>query len=70
MASETLLRTHSIDLIQNLPLLVGHPQGLGGLDGPLQLARPHFEVGYVLFLQKLPQGLGELGFERKLSEEE
>lgn len=60
------LPTHGINLIQNLPLLIGHPQRLRRLDGPLQLARPHLEIGYLLFLQKLLESLGELGFEIKV----
>lgn len=64
------LPTHSVNLIQNLPLLVGHPQRFRSLDGPLQLAGPHLEIRYLLFLQKLSESLGKLGFEIKVSREE
>lgn len=57
--------THSINLIQYLPLLIGHPKALSSLNSPLQLARPHFEVLDLLILQKLLQSLSKLGFGKK-----
>lgn len=53
--------THSIDLVEDLPLLVEHPQGLGCLDCSLQLARPHLQLHDLLLLDELLQRLGELG---------
>ena len=53
--------THRVDLIEGLPLLVRQLQGLGRLDGALQLAGPHLEVLQVLLLHELAQGVGELG---------
>lgn len=52
--------THSIDLVECLPLLVGEPQGLRGLNGTFQLAGPHTEVLQILFFYELAQGIGEL----------
>lgn len=59
------LPTHRVNLIEDLPLLVGHPKRLSSLDGPLQLACPHLQVCYLLLLQKIPQSLSKLGLENK-----
>lgn len=53
--------THSIDLIENLPLLVCDPQGLGCLDRPFQLARPHLQINDFLRFDELLQRLSKLG---------
>lgn len=65
--------THRVDLIENLPLLVRDPQGLGRLDRPLQLACPHLQVNNLLLLDELLQRLsklqnkpGEVGREQEL----
>lgn len=52
--------THSIDLVENLPLLVRDPQGLGRLDRPFQLAGPHLQINNFLLLDELLQRLREL----------
>lgn len=57
--------THSINLVECLPLLIGEPQRLRGLDGALQLACPHTEVLQILLLHKLAQGIGELKEHRR-----
>ena len=52
--------THSIDLVENLPLLVRDPQGLGCLDRPFQLARPHLQINNFLLFDELLQCLSKL----------
>lgn len=47
--------THSIDLIQGLPLLVWDPQMLGGLDAAAQLAGPDLQVLQLLLLHEAGQ---------------
>lgn len=56
--------SHRIDLVQRLPLLVGHMQGLGRLDRPLHVAGPHLELPDVLALDEAGQGAGKLGGQR------
>lgn len=58
-------RTHSINLVERLPLLVGEPQGLRGLDGAFQLTGPHAEVLQILLFNELAQGIGELRERRR-----
>ena len=53
--------THGVDLVEGLPLLVGNPQELGGLDGPLHLTGPHLQLTDLLLLDEPPQALAELG---------
>lgn len=48
--------THSVDLVERLPLLVGDPQVLGGLDAAAQLAGPHLQVLQLLLINKPSQG--------------
>lgn len=52
--------THSIDLIQSLPLLVRHAQSLGSLNGSLHLTRPHLQIADVLRVDELAQVSSEL----------
>lgn len=52
--------TYSIYFIERLPLLVLHSQALCRLDGPLHLARPHFQIFDILLLDELSQMSGKL----------
>lgn len=52
--------THSVDLIESLPLLVRHAQGLGSLNGPLHLTRPHLQIADVLRVDELSQDASKL----------
>lgn len=47
--------TYSINLVEDLPLLVGNPQLLCCLNGASQLAGPNFQVGQFMFLNKTLQ---------------
>lgn len=51
---------YRVDLVEDLPLLIGHAQGLGCLDGPLHLARPDLQVLDVLITDELSQTPGKL----------
>lgn len=52
--------THCVDLVEDLPLLVGYAEALRGLDGPLHLTGPHLQVADILRLDELAQLLGKL----------
>lgn len=54
------LFTDSIDLIEDLPLLVRHSELFSRLDGPSQLARPHLQVRQPVLVNEIPQSMGEL----------
>lgn len=51
---------YRIDLVEDLPLLIRHTQGLSCLDGPLHLARPDLQVLDVLITDELGQTLSKL----------
>lgn len=53
-------RTYSVDLIQDLPLLVGNSQLLCRLDGASQLAGPNLQVRQVVLLNESLQCRREL----------
>lgn len=53
--------THSINLVEDLPLLIGDPQRLSRLDGAFQLAGPHLQLHDLLLLNELLQRLCKLG---------
>ena len=57
---KSLNATHSIDLIEGLPLLVRDSQVFGGLDAAAQLAGPDLQVLQLLLLHKPSQGAGKL----------
>lgn len=57
--------THSIDLVQDLPLFVGHAESLSCLDGSLHLTCPHLQVANILRLDELTQLLRKLNQEKK-----
>lgn len=47
--------THSVYLVQGLPLFVRDAQMLGGLDGAAQLAAPNLQIFQLLLLHELSQ---------------
>lgn len=57
--------THCINLVQDLPLLVGHTEGLGCLDGSLHLTGPYLQVTDALWLDELAQLFPKLQGEEK-----
>ncbi len=57
--------TYRIYLVQDLPLLVGHTESLGCLDGSLHLTGPHLQVTDALRLDELAQLLRKLRGEEK-----
>lgn len=60
--------THCINLVQDLPLFVGHAESLSCLDGSLHLTGPHLQVADTLRLDELTQLLCKLNRgENKLS---
>ena len=58
--SQSNIDTHSVDLIEGLPLLVLDSQSLRSLDGPLHVARPHLQVTDALPTQVRTQSAGKL----------
>lgn len=52
--------THSVDLVQGLPLLVLDPQSLSRLDGPLHVAGPDLQVPDGLLTHVRAQSAGKL----------
>lgn len=52
--------THCINLVQDLPLLVGHAESLCSLDCSLHLTGPHLQVADALRLDELAQLLSKL----------
>lgn len=52
--------THRVDLVQDLPLFVGHAEALSRLDGPLHLTGPHLQVSDTLRVDELTQLLRKL----------
>lgn len=57
--------TYSINLIQDLPLFIGHIEGFGCLDGSLHLTSPYLEVADVLLLDEVAQLLSKLEKEKQ-----
>lgn len=57
--------TYSINLIQDLPLFIGHIESFGCLDGSLHLTSPDLEVANVLLLDEVAQLLSKLEEENK-----
>lgn len=57
--------THGIDLVQDLPLFVGHAEGLRCLDGSLHLTGPHLQLANTLQLDEATQLLRKLNQEKK-----
>lgn len=58
--------THCVDLVQDLPLFVGHAETLSCLDGSLHLTGPHLQVSDTLRVDELTQLLCKLnGREKK-----
>lgn len=49
--------THSVYLIEGLPLFILDSQSLCGLDGPLHVARPHLQVTDILTFDEGRQGI-------------
>lgn len=52
--------THRVDLVQDLPLFVGHAEPLSCLDGSLHLTGPHLQVSDTLRVDELTQLLCKL----------
>lgn len=57
--------TYSINLIQDLPLFIGHIEGFGCLDSSLHLTSPYLEVANVLLLDEVAQLLSKLEKEKQ-----
>lgn len=54
------LQTHSVYLIEGLPLFILDSQSLCSLDGPLHVACPHLQVTDILPFDEGRQGIGIL----------
>lgn len=52
--------THSINLVEDFPLLVRNAQSLGRLDGAFQLAGPHLQIHQLLVHYEIPQSHSKL----------
>lgn len=52
--------TDSVDLVEDLPLLVRNSQLFCSLYGSPQLARPHLQIWQLVLLDEVPQDVGEL----------
>lgn len=52
--------THSVDLVECLPVLFGCVDALRGLDGALHQAGPHAQVGDALVVHVLGERVGVL----------
>ncbi len=59
------LSTHSVDLVERLPVLLGRVDALRRLDGSLQQTRPHAQVRDALVVHELSERVGVLDAARR-----